>query len=93
MVRSTKIEKAAKAIDKYLTDKDFNSRVILTVEDGSKFYINYAFYIKLAGYVIVFSEHNGIFIEPEEETTVRQINYKLKSQDEIDRLNDLAKLM
>ena len=89
MVSLTKIEKAAKAIDKYLTAKDFNSRVILKVEDGSKFYINHAFYIKLAGYVIVFSEHNGIFIEPETEVGVRQINYKLKSQEEIDRLNTL----
>lgn len=90
MTSLTKIEKAAKAIDNYLTAKDFNSKVVLTVEDGSKFYIKYAFYIKLAGYVIVFSEHNGIFIEPKEKVSVRQINYKLKSQEEIDRLNILA---
>lgn len=72
MTSLTKIEKVAKAIDKYLIAKDFNNKVILTVEDGSKFYINHAFYIKLVGYVIVFSEHNGIFIEPEVNTKVSQ---------------------
>lgn len=77
MTSLTKIEKAAKVIDKYLVTQDFNSRVILTVEDGSKFYINYAFYIKLAGYVIVFSEHNGIFIEPEDNViSVNQRSFK-----------------
>ena len=58
----TKIEKAAKVIDSYLCNKDFDSRVILTYEDGSTFKFNYAFYIKLSIYIVVFTEHLGYYI-------------------------------
>lgn len=71
-----KINKAAEVIDSYLTCYDFNSRVILTLEDGSKFHINYAFYIKLVDYIVVFSEHNGIFIKHKNVVeSVRQYKY------------------
>jgi hypothetical protein len=69
-----KIEKAAKVIDSYLTYKDFNSRVTLTYEDGSVLKLQYAFYIKLVDYIVVFTEHLGIFIFHKDEViSIRQM--------------------
>lgn len=71
------IKKAATVIDNILTCYDFGSKVIMRLEDDSKFYLNHAFYIKLSGYILVFTEHNGIFIKMQEEVvSIRQ--YKLR---------------
>lgn len=59
---NTKIKKAAKIIDSYLCNKDFNSKVTLIYEDGSNFKLNNAFYIKLNDYVVIFTEHLSYFI-------------------------------
>ena len=69
----TKIEKAAKIIDSHLCNKDFNSKVTLIYEDGSKFNLNYAFYIKLNSYVVIFTEHLGYYIFHKDElSSIRQ---------------------
>lgn len=77
MLKLSKIKKAAKCIDSILTIYDFNSRVILNLDDGSRFELNNAFYIKLAEYVVIFTEHHGVFIKLQEKViSVRQYTWK-----------------